>query len=405
MHEKGKYMKHLVYILSILLSKIFPLKKQVVFISFNGHYCDSPKALSEKLHEISPKTKILWLVSNNNKDILPPYVRCVELGEYSLYWLLQISSVIVDNTYCRKGFEIWNNQTKQTYIWVKLLSRKNQLLLSTWHGTPMKRMGKDVPGTQVTGFMSPNMTMVHGNQFVLDVMDRITFNSIHHELLGSPRNDILFTGINIKEIKERIGVPIQKKIILYAPTFRSSDGDVKEPMLAESGLNQIKELDFNKLFKTLTTQFGGDWVFVGRFHYLVEKEVTWESLHKQYPGQIINGNLLDDMADYLSCTDILLTDCSSCMFDFAVTKKPCFLYFPDVEHYQNNERDFYMDIHALPFPLATDSKGLIENIESFNESAYNIGLTELMEKIKSVDDGKSSERVVKQLILPHLQQK
>ena len=122
-------------------------------------------------------------------------------------------------------------------------------------------------------------------------------------------------------------------------------------------------------------------------------------MKKRYPGKIINGNLNDDMAEYLACADILITDASSSMFDFALTGKPCFLYFPDVEHYDKVERGFYFDIQRdLPFPLSVNFDELCEQIQSFDEEKYAVGIKELLENIGNIDDGNSSKRVVEYIV-------
>ena len=82
------------------------------------------------------------------------------------------------------------------------------------------------------------------------------------------------------------------------------------------------------------------------------------------------------------------------MFDFANTKRPCFLYFPDLDNYRTKERGFYYDIESLPFPLASNFRDLIACIRSFDNDEYQTGIHELLNRIGSMDDGKSAERFV-----------
>ena len=85
-------------------------------------------------------------------------------------------------------------------------------------------------------------------------------------------NYILFAkDVNIQEIKRRLNIPVDKRVILYAPTYRGEGRGSGNRNVNESGLNQIKEIDFKTLFNILSKKFGGDWVFVGRFHYHVDK--------------------------------------------------------------------------------------------------------------------------------------
>ncbi|MBQ8447857.1 MAG: CDP-glycerol glycerophosphotransferase family protein, partial [Clostridia bacterium] len=263
----------------------------------------------------------------------------------------------------------------------------------------LKRMGRDQLGNDVADFFCPNTTMVLGNRFTLDIMKHLTFGKIPMQLLGTPRNDILFSSTeNVRELKEKLGLPQDKKIILYAPTFRNDGKDTEGKNVLRSGINQINEIDFNGLFESLGKRFGGEWVFIGRFHYHVEQMVDWEALNKKYNGKIINGNAHDDMAEYLVCADVLLTDASSCMFDYALTRKPCLIYFPDLENYGSKERGFYIGVDELPFPVSKTGGELISAVDSFNGEKYLADVEKMFSDFGYADDENSSERVVKYIL-------
>ena len=107
-------------------------------------------------------------------------------------------------------------------------------------------------------------------------------------------------------------------------------------------------------------------------------KVDWERLEAKYSGQFINGNLHADIAEYLLCSDILITDYSSCMFDYALLDRPVFLFCHDLEHYKNEERGFYMDINSLPFPVSESFDELCNHIKDFDKNVY----LEKLEKMK-----------------------
>ena len=228
--------------------------------------------------------------------------------------------------------------------------------------------------------------MILPNQYTLDIMQHLTFEKITMKLLGCPRNDLLYAQEDEKEkIKERLGLPTDKKIFLFAPTFRTNSSKTTDTNIERSGIRQLQEMDFLKLCNALAQQFGGDWVLVCRFHYHVADRIPWPELEQKYPGSIINGNTCDDKAQYLACTDVLLTDASSCMFDFAITGKPCFLYFPDLRYYVEEERGLYCDIQSLPFPLSESFDALIDKITHFANAAYQNGVAQMMDKFGYVD--------------------
>ena len=380
----------------LINKKVGIVKYRWVFTSFSGHYSDSPKYLSIKLHELNPSIEIVWCVSAQYKPLLPDYVIFAEYGSEEANRYLASAEVIIDNVYGGRAFTSFGSHLL-TKLKSKLLRygfyKKEQKIYTTWHGTPLKKMGRDQIGNNISGFECCNIKMLLGNHFTSDIMRHLTFKKIPVETLGTPRNDILFMS-NSEIIKERLNLPKEKKILLFAPTFRNDGKDVEGKNLNRSGIDQIKMIDFERLFKSLHEKFGGEWVLVCRFHYHVAEMVNWEELNRKYSGRIINGNLHDDMSEYLACTDVLLTDASSCMFDFIITNKPCFLFFPDIDNYANKERGFYIPIEKLPFPVAINFEDLIDAITSFNYDGYIKEIDKIRDRMGYMEDGKSSQRIL-----------
>lgn len=383
----------------LLVIKILPIKKnRLVFTSYLGQYTDSPRYVSEQLHKLCKDLDIIWLVTPQTMNSLPDYVKGVEINSLKSIWALGTAHVLVDNVYGQKSNDLTGNDFLSFLIF-KILnflkSKKSQLVFTTWHGTPIKCMSRDQHGNHFFDFWGNNITMLLGNKYTSDIMRHITFEKVRIESLGSPRNDLLFyTGTAQAEtIRRKLKLPDKKKIILYAPTFRNDGPDTKDKNVRRSGLEQLQNLDFSTMFQTLSEYFGGEWVFVCRFHYHVSTMVDWESLQTAYPEQILNGNNYGGMEEYLLCTDILLTDASSCMFDFALTKRPCFIYFPDLAHYRDSERGFYRPIESLPFPVAEDFKELINAMKNFNDKAYRLAVEKMIDEFGYVDDAESSKRV------------
>lgn len=367
-----------------------------IFMSFSGHYSDSPKNLSIKLHELDPTAEIIWCVKEQYKELLPEYVTYAELGSSDADKYISSAEIIIDNVYGERAFFVFGNgiynRLKSAFLkWG--FYKKGQKIYTTWHGTPLKRMGRDQIGNEVSDFMCCNIKMLLGNQFTSNIMEHLTFGKIPMKVLGSPRNDVLFSSQS-DLLRDKLNLPTDKKILLFAPTFRNDGKDVEGINLSRSGIDQLKLIDFEQLFKALHTKFGGDWVMVCRFHYHVAEMVDWEKLNKKHNGRIINGNLNDDMAEYLACTDTLITDASSCMFDYILTDKPCFLFFPDLDNYSNKERGFYISIEELPFPLAVSFEELISTISEFDNDEYLNKIHLLKNNLGYMEDGKSTQRVL-----------
>lgn len=392
--------------LDLIKYNLTPIQKgRWLFTSFQGRYSDSPKALSEKLHEIQPSAEIVWLVKKEYLPLLPDYVTGVDIQSPAAKKYRASAQIVMDNIYAERGYTVHGNSFSvkvKSKILQFFYKRKKQKIYTTWHGTPLKRMGRDQIGNNVTNFICGKMTGIFGNRFTADVLQRMTFDKMQTRLLGTPRNDILFSARDVKALKERLGLPADKKIILFAPTFRSDGKDVQGKNIQRSGLNQLQEMNVDRLLNGLKDKFGGDWALVCRFHYHVDAMVDWKQIHEKYQGKIINGNAHDDMSEYLACTDVLMTDASSAMFDFSLTKRPCFLYFPDLEYYENKERGFYMPISSLPYPLATDFAGVLQQIHEYDEQKYIEKVNKQLDDFGYVDDENSSQRII-EFILEELQ--
>ncbi|MBR2709085.1 CDP-glycerol glycerophosphotransferase family protein [Candidatus Saccharibacteria bacterium] len=344
----------------------------ILFTSFNGKYADSPKVLSEAIHRLAPNKRLVWLVNDVDNKSIPDYVKRIKYGSNEADRYYGRAAAIIDNVYC--GHEYYTQGksiTSQLKYWIGvfLKHKRRQKYYSTWHGSLIKKIGSDSNRNNSFNFSCSNTVMFLDNEFTMSVMKRITKGAINIKLMGEPRNDVLFTkNHNKTALKKALRIPLEKKAVIYAPTFRSNDDETKN--IEDSGIKQMNELDIDKLLRTFSVRFGGDWVFVARFHYHVERAIDWGKIEKKYNGRVINGNKSDDIVDYLVCCDALITDISSCIYDFSMTDKPAFSYFPDYDHYANDERGLYFKKEELPWDVSTTADGLYASIEKFNQGAY-----------------------------------
>lgn len=384
--------KHAAILVGLVSPFIRIRKKTVLFSSFGGQYNDNPKYVSIKLHDQYPDYKILWVISNKAKEMPPDYVTVIEYGSIEYFKALYYSQCIIDN---HAGLRSQKYERKKWFMMplYSFLSRKlkHQLCISTWHGTPIKRIAMDEPGAREKyTFKSSSEYMLSGCSYT----EKILFESLDKKLrmlnIGTPRNDIFFKNADVEVLKKKLGLPVDKKIILFGPTFRD---DVEK-----SGKIQIETLDIRRLLNILSSKFGGNWCFVFRLHNLVQKAIDTERLRRIH-GEVcfIDGNQCDDMAEYLACSDILLNDYSSSMFDYALSKKPCFIYAPDYDSYSTNERGLYFDMMDLPFPFSITQEELLSNIQSFDYEAYSENVDIMLNKLGNYEEGTASEKVVELL--------
>ena len=390
--------KRWAYWVCVWCLKVVPVSNnKMVFTSFNGHYTDSPKYISQEIRKQNPNVRIVWLVKKAYWHNLPSDVEIADFDNaMQRLYHTATAKVLVDNTYAGKTVYLEKTGTWQRLRFLLRVwrgSKRGQKIYTTWHGTPLKRMGRHQIGSHMVDFKAPNMTMLLGNRYTKEIMQDIAFGKLPVQLLGTPRNDSLFCPEKQAQLKEKLGLPADKKVVLFAPTFRNDSDGIVDTNVGRSGLNQLNELPFDWLAQVLQQRFGGEWIFVCRFHYMVEAQVPWQQLQQKYPGQLFNGNLHEDMAQYLCCTDLLITDASSSMFDFMLTYKPCVLYFPDLEHYKTVERGFYREIESLPFPVATTPEDLLEAVGTMNEEAYRKAVEALIAEFGYVDDRDSAKRI------------
>lgn len=218
------------------------------------------------------------------------------------------------------------------------IRKKNQTYLNTWHGTPLKFLGKDIKDDflahknvarnflQTTHIISPNphTTDILLNRY--DVAD--IYKGIVAET-GYPRTDMTLNKSSDEknDIKRQLGIFDDDKVVLYAPTWRGVHGD------ATFDTDRLIE-DINALRNT-----GCHILFRG--HHMIENLIADLSIGNcVVPAEI-------DTNDLLSVVDVLVTDYSSIAFDFMVTGKPIIYYVYDLERYQN-ERGLYFPINEMP---------------------------------------------------------
>lgn len=394
--SKYSTLSHIFYWLYCLPPKIiyslfclFPVvdKKVVIcnFCSFGG-YGDHPKYLSQEL--IKNNYMIVWLVGKKHyrDSEFPSEIKKVRYGSIKSFYELATAQVWIDNQ--RKNSNIWK--------------RNNQFYLQTWHGGyPIKKISDNSdslinPAQLDMMRYDSNMTdVVISNSQVFTDTYRNGFHYIGEILdVGFPRNDLFFRSVQeLHPIKRKILEYISPEnsmaedvnILVYAPTFRSTF----KPW--------VYNLDYEACISTLQNRFGGKWICLVRLHPIVS--VMSSTLSLDVSG-VYDVSSYPDAQEILSVCDILITDYSSIIFDFALSRKPGLLYTPDLEDYAKPpEHGFAVDINALPFLRANTNSELIEVLESYDYDAYVQRLNKFFEETKCTDTGTASKKCVERIEL------
>lgn len=390
------------WILGLIAFKLAPIKKnRIVFQSYHGHYSDSPRFISEYIRKQTNDYEQIWILSEENLASIPSNIHYVISGSLKSKWIEGSAKVIVDNVYCDKEYSVYSDIPYSYYlarINCFFKSKRGQLAFTTFHGTPFKTQDRDTVNSTNVDFLCPGTEMILGNQFAIDIYKHITFNKLVMHLLGSPRNDNLFKAESKIQSRELLNLDQERKYLLYAPTFRNTGRDTAGRNVNRSGLEQLEQIDFKVLFTTLNEKFGGEWSVILRFHQYVSNMINWKELNQKYEGRFINGNLHDEMADYLAAVDILMTDYSSSAFDFSLTGRLCLIYANDLDYFISNERGLYIPLEKLPFPYATDFDGLIKVIQEYEPTRYTNEIKKMQREFGYVDDVESTKRVAEYIL-------
>ena len=204
--------------------------------------------------------------------------------------------------------------------------------------------------------------------------------------IGYPRNDVLINNNNsifIKDIKDRLGIPLDKKVILYAPTWRDNQYHMDGKYKFSMGLNIQEVLD----------ELGEEYILLLKPHYLVTDKIDIIG----YEKQIFIFDVQQDIQELYLITDILITDYSSVMFDYSLLKRPIIFFTYDLKQYKEEIREFYFDIFAdPPGKIVLNNEQLVQAIKSVNIDYLNYknNYQKFSETYNSKDDGKASKKVV-----------
>lgn len=344
----------------------------VLFESFQGRNVgDNPLDIYWQLRRQRPDLEIVWAVAGDVQA--PEGARGVEWGSPQWMHLLATAKYLVNNA---------------NYPWF-FRKAPGQVYLQTWHGTPLKKLGRDVPGVSLTVGYQATMErearswdyLIAPNQFFADVFPK-SFNFAGNTILtGYPRNDRLskIAPEIRQEIRERFGVTDpDEKLVMYAPTWR----DYKRT--AGGNWDTVNYLDPN-----IKLPDGFRLLFRGHHN-------TLDAHSNSVAGNAIDATKHPDVTDLYIAADVLVTDFSSVMFDFSVTGKPMLFLAPDLDRYRA-ERGLYLDYEAeVPGPILKTDADLIDALKHLDQinQTYQSKYQAWQSRFNSLEDGQSAERVV-----------
>jgi CDP-glycerol glycerophosphotransferase len=342
--------------------------KKIIFQSSDKKVSGNPKYIYKYIKTHCKDYKLIWIVDKNvdiaefdSKDFV--YRHTIK----SLYHQATTKYIIEDISSVGRIFK----------------KRNHQRYIQTWHGGgAFKKCGYDLDSTFneriPVAYVRDWDYYIASDEYNEQMIRTSTGYNGKALTLGMSRNDILYYA-DKNELRKKFGFSPKSKIVLYAPTFREHQLNQNQINIPITELSKMKNI-----------------LFIVRLHPLLQSRINKDI----FKGNIIDGSIYSDVQELLVISDILITDYSSIIFDFTVTKRPIIFYAYDLDFYLQ-ERGFYLDYKKdLPGPIVYNQKELIETITNIDEimKKYNKKYDEFNKKYNKYNDGNATKRLVEKII-------
>ncbi len=364
--------------------RVVPIDRNMILFEsgIGKQYADSPRYIYEEIVKRKLPYKKIWVYNQTMPVRDEQTIQIKRLSPQYFYYL------------AKSGYWV-NNQNFPTHI----KKRKGITYLQTWHGTPLKKMLFDIENIQ--GRSDDYLERVHSATQQWDYLvspssyatdsfrSAFKYNGIILEA-GYPRNDLFYKTNRMesaRKVKKRLGIPEDKKVILYAPTFRDNETTGKNKFVFD-----IK-MDLQKMKERL----GDEYIVLLRMHVVISNKLT---IPEELRSFVYNVSSYPEIQELSLITDILITDYSSVMFDFANTGQPILYFTYDFEEYKNNIRGFYMDFEEeAPGPFVYNTEEIIDAVENIEQVKHNYHdkYQAFLDKYCYLEDGQASKRIVDQI--------
>ena len=353
----NRFIKLFGNILSAIIRSYTKVERgRVVCWAYNyKQYGCNPRYLTEYLLENYPDMEIVWVFRKGiDTSSIDKRIKCVRFRTWEYLKMVNSAEFLITNSRTDPWHIYWHKQPEQKYLML-------------WHGgAALKKVERDAEDKLGYSYWRKAKRdsevcdlMISGCRANTDLIKRSFWYSGEVLEAGIPRNDIFFNKELHQQIREQLNhdykIPADNRIVMYAPTFR------------RSGSIEPYRINWQEVIPHLREKFDGANITVLlRLHPNLIGKVDTSSL--QNSPEVIDMTRYHDMQELLCISDMLITDYSSSMFDYAMLHRPCLLYATDVKEY---DRGYYYDFNQLPFPLAENGAELVKLIKVFNFDSYN----------------------------------
>lgn len=354
-------------------------KKQILFASYGGRgFDDSPKEIYKEICK-RPEFRdydLVWAFIDTNNYHLK-HARVVKIDSKEYYKTLLTANIWVSNSGADRGIG---------------LSTKNRIVVETWHGTPLKKIcGEENNSTTIENVdlkrkIDKTTIRCAQSEYDLEILSRV-FNADKSSFLlcDLPRNDTLVRMHNKKElddIRNTIGVPSDKKVLLYMPTYREYEVDE----------NNHTFMRIPMMIDKWQSALGNDYILLVRAHYSVYK-----SLDVGDSGFTIDVSKYPNVEDLYLIADAMITDYSSSFIDYSILCRPMFCFAYDLDEYCK-KRGLYIDLEKeLPCRVNRTEDELLEDIKNCDYSLAS-DKTRLFHEKYTPHAGNSTKTVVDAMV-------
>ncbi len=342
------------------------LENAVFFESFYGRNAScNPLAIDRELARRAPGITRYWSVVDRSVAVPEGAIAVVD-GSPEWWRARGSARLLVVNDWLRRRFS----------------RRAGQVVLQTWHGTPLKRLALHRPGfdpRRMAAVVKESRrwnVLLAQNPYAARIFGKAyAFLTRPIWVEGYPRNDVLSTGDGAST-RRALGIRPDERVLLYAPTWRDDRTEMVE-FVDPAALAAASDAVVLVRGHSRTLQPGRDAV----------------------GPRVIDVTGFPDTSQLLLAADALITDYSSVMFDFSVTGKPMYFLVPDIEHFRGELRGFYFDLVAhAPGPVVRTQGELVHAIVDDDRAAHADRYRQWRDKFNARDDGRAAERVVSRII-------
>jgi len=312
----------------------------VIFVSFMGvGFNDSPKVIYDYMqnHNEYKKYRCVWAFEHPEKF---PDLETVKIDSFAYFKTALKARYWITNTNIERGLRF---------------KKKGQIYLNTWHGIALKYIGNDVAGRNDFNFDTVDYLCVCGDydEKVYATAFRAKENS--YLRCGLPRNEELWNVTEEQKLsmKAKLGIAADKKVVLYAPTWRESTNggrtyEIKPPIH----------------FDVWKKELGEDYVILFRAHHL-----TTKVLGLKFDEFVRDASSYTAVNDLMIASDMLITDYSAIAFDYSILGRPIFCYAYDYDTYLAERGTYFQIDEKYPNRSCRTEEELLARIRNLDYEA------------------------------------